>query len=84
MNEFTLRLYTARDSVDSVFLKKLESIAQEYGYYITNEHSSTKHSEQRSKFDADAFLRDAEALRKKIGPVTGNSADDIREMRDEM
>lgn len=81
MNEVVLRFYSDQRSIEPAFLQSLESFAIQHGYRMAEERGALS-EEGSGQANLRNFIRESEAYSKQIGPIASDSADDIREMRD--
>lgn len=83
MNEITIRFYTDKNNIDPNFLENLDEFAEQYGLQVEKEPFRVVDAVKRERrLSHNEFVRLSKEISEEIGPVTSNSADHIREMRD--
>ena len=82
MREITVRFHTDQNQIDPNFFDHLNNVAEQYGLSIEeNDHPFDESIHQRRKLSHEEFVRKANEISRRIGPVKSDSADDIRELR---
>ena len=82
MTEITVRFRTDQNQIDPAFFDNLDRVAQQFGLHVEeNTQPVFKPIPQRRKLSHEEFVRKADEISQRIGPVKSNSADDIRELR---
>ncbi len=83
MNEITIRFYTDESNIDPNFFENLDQFAEQYGLHVEKDPiREIETVKKKQRLSHDEFVRISEEISKEIGPVQSNSADHIREMRD--
>lgn len=84
MNEITFRIFSLQKSIDSSFIHNLEAFIEQHGYHITEElptHASFTPSIPK-RISHEEFIRLSAEFSRRMGSQPHNSADLIREDRD--
>lgn len=76
MNKTQIVLDNGGKPFDPEFIKNLKTMASGYGVAIDDQ------SMQESNIGRERFLKKSKALADKIGPISSDSANDIRDQRD--
>ncbi|MGI6458378.1 MAG: hypothetical protein ACOX5R_22565 [bacterium] len=82
MTEIIVRFKTDRTAIDPAFFEELRSLAEPYGLQMTAEQCGKEVPVQRRKLSHQEFVRKAEEISRRIGPVQSDSAQDIRALRE--
>ncbi len=82
MTEITVRFHTDQNQIDPAFFDNLNAVAQQFGLHVEEDvQPAFDPTPRRRKLTHEEFIRKAEEISRRIGPVQSNSADDIRELR---
>ena len=82
MTVITVRFHTDQNQIDPAFFDTLNTMAQQFGLHIEeNAQQVIDPTPQRRKLNHEEFVRKAEEISRRIGPVKSDSTDDIRELR---
>lgn len=85
MNEIVVHFQSQDCRIDSEFLARLESMANEFGISIDEQTRQTiAHSRLKRQRRLDDFIREADDFARRTGPQSIDSADLIREDRDRL
>ncbi len=83
MTEITVRFQTDEQIIDPDFFNSLNHLAEKYGLRVKeNTQSMIDPVDKRQKLSHEEFVRKADEISRRIGPVKSDSTDDIRELRD--
>lgn len=83
MKEITLKLFSDQKTVDPGFIQNLETFVEQNGYHLSeNGILDFDLIPRKRHLDHKEFVRLSEEISQRIGPVTSNSAEHIREMRE--
>ncbi len=94
MTEITVHIQTGKPKIDQEFFEHLNELAEQYGLHVEKKNDQEidvqsqenimSHKEGVRKQVLDEFIREADAFAKRVGPQTIDSADIIREERDNL